>query len=841
MSRFSPRWIALSLLSGLALSGCQTSSTRPSAAQAAANAPSAAAGEAPIWTPVDEPRPLAPVVVMGGIDETIDIAGAVTGEITRVKVVSVDGADAITVSARKEGTKLDISAPRGTEQQGIARLRVTTADGMEHAIGLLVASQNRTTKLVIYKPEPGTKPKRVFVAGKFNGWSEAANPLKDDDGDGTWQAEVIVDPGEWPYKLVVDGSWILDPANPETMDDGGQRNSKMIVEGRRSSASAPLAINVLPANVPGVGRQGGFKVDLAPGARLAPGGVALFVNNLPLAPDDYTVGEESGVISLAVKGDAWGAQQFVTVRATDSTGRMGSALAPFEFSNSPRSPKDEVIYYVVLDRFRNGDPTNDAPVDDPDVAPLNNYAGGDIAGVRQAINEGYFDDLGVTTLWISPPYVQPNEAYKDSKPPYRKLTGYHGYWPTEMRNTEPRWGTMDEFKGMVADAHKHKMAVIIDFVSNHFHQSNPLVAQHPDWFSRLELADGSPNIRLYDLHPFDTWFDAFLPDIAYDRSSEATDYMADTAVWWLKETSADGFRHDAVKHVPLVFWETCTQRLSQEIAQPAHKRLYQVGETVSSRATISSFIGPKLLDGQFDFPLFWTMLDVFAWEKGTMKTMAKSMQDSIDQYPPGAIMSPFLGNHDYPRFMSCAEFDSKPGKKPEAEEDAFKNPAQVDDVNSYRKLQLAFGFLLTIPGAPMMYYGDEIGMTGSGRPDSRRMFLAKDQWNSHNNGTRDMVRDFIKARNGSVALRRGVYQSLYTDAETMVYARIAPEETVIVALQRYAKPGPKLAIPLPAAWGAPVSLEQLAINGDAEAGIAGGKAIEIVPRPFSEGVWKVKW
>ncbi len=832
LSRFS--CLTFLAISGLLLSSCATA---PSSARVHDPAQ-------PIWKPMSSPRVLSRVTLVNGGPDTLDIDGCVSGDIAHIEVLGVDGADGIRVAAKKEKPSLlEISSVPDLEQQGVVNLRVKTTDGKVHTVGFPVSNKSQPSKRITFKPEDGVTVKSVSIAGKFNGWSASANPLLDDDGDGVWEADVPMEPGTWPYKFVVDGNWILDPANPEILEDGGHQNSALVLKGEKSGALMPLSISMLPAQVPGVGNQGGFKVELEDGARLEPAGVQVFVNNVPLRSEEYRIDPGSGVISLNVSSVNWGTQQFVSVTATDTAGRSGSCVAPFDFASSPRTPKDEVIYYVVLDRFKNGDPSNDDPVDDPDVHPLNDYMGGDIAGVRQMIDSGYFDDLGVTTLWISPPYDQPDVAYADSKPPHRKLTGYHGYWPTDMRNVEPRWGTVEEFRGMVEDAHRHDMAVIIDFVSNHLHESNPMVTSHPDWFSTLELPDGTKNIRQYDAHPFTTWFDEFLPDIAFDQSAEATEYMTDTAVWWIEKTGADGFRHDAVKHVPNVFWEMCTRKLNEQISKPQNKRLYQVGETVSSRTTINNFIGPRLLDGQFDFPLFWTIEDAFGWERSDMNAVAKSLQATVDEYPTDAIMSPFLGNHDVPRFMGKAEYDNKPGDKRISEEEGFTNPAHVDDVLSYDKLKLAFSFLLTVPGAPMVYYGDEIGMTGSGRPDARRMFLLEDEWNKYNKSTYKTVKALLHARQESVALRRGAYQLLSVDSEHLVYARIAPEEVALVAIQRHPETDGTLRVPLPAAWGQPAVFEPLALDGLSKSDVkfnADG-TLEVATKPYTAGVWRLKW
>lgn len=133
---------------------------------------------------------------------------------------------------------------------------------------------------------------------------------------------------------------------------------------------------------------------------------------------------------------------------------------------------------------------------------------------------------------------------------------------------EEKFGDMDKLKRLIDVAHKKNIKVLLDFVSNHVHEQHPFYKNHPEWFGKLELPDGSLNLRLWDEQRLTTWFEPYLPSFDYEGSEEALEAMTDNAIWWLKTSGADGFRHDAVKHVPNKFWRRLTQKLRSRSKYP---------------------------------------------------------------------------------------------------------------------------------------------------------------------------------------------------------------------------------------------------------------------------------
>ena len=211
---------------------------------------------------------------------------------------------------------------------------------------------------------------------------------------------------------------------------------------------------------------------------------------------------------------------------------------------------------LMVDRFLDGNESNTVKIKTNELHDLANWHGGDLAGIIQKLEEGYFTDLGINSLWISPVNRQPDSAYVEWIEPHEKFSGYHGYWPIAAREIDPRFGTEDELKKVVELAHSQNLKVILDFVSNHVHEDHHYFKDHRDWFGSMTLPNGDLNIRNWSEETrLTSWFDDFIPSFDYPSAPEAIDQVVDDAIWWLETFDLDGFRQDAVKHVPHTFWK----------------------------------------------------------------------------------------------------------------------------------------------------------------------------------------------------------------------------------------------------------------------------------------------
>ena len=447
--------------------------------------------------------------------------------------------------------------------------------------------------------------------------------------------------------------------------------------------------------------------------------------------------------------------------------------------------RDAVLYFVFVDRFANGDPTNDAPVSG--VEPAANYQGGDFAGVLQKIDEGYFDTLGVNALWLSVPLDNADVAgVGDDGHSY---SAYHAYWPKDLAITETRFGTLGELVAVVDAAHAHGLKVIIDYAMNHVHVSSPVYQQHPDWFWPLDWGgkhcvcgadcswDGDEGKRC--------WFRDYLPDFDFTNPA-ARDFSVSNAIEWVTQTGVDGFRLDAVKHIETSWLTQLRARVSSEIESVSGEHFYMVGETFTGdRNTIASYVEPTtMLDGQFDFPMRNALVNQVLIRNGSMYDLDGLLASNVGFYGAG-VMSTFIGNHDVPRSIHFAQDqpiwnDAWAGGK----ERAWGNqPGLPGGLSAFERMATAFAVLYTLPGVPLVYYGDEIGLPGAGDPDNRRFM----QWSGLSAG-----QSFLKARLAKLAeiraahpaLRRGARSTVSVTQDTLAYRMIAGADEVWVLLNR---------------------------------------------------------
>ncbi|OGU73847.1 MAG: hypothetical protein A2V93_08465 [Ignavibacteria bacterium RBG_16_34_14] len=621
---------------------------------------------------------------------------------------------------------------------------------------------------------------RVFLFGNFNGWNRSELPMNDEDKDGTYTIEVPIDPGIYQYKFFVDGKEVIDSLNPEKVPNGlGDWNSVVEV---KSLNTGKAYLHILDYSYQITNTILTFYYESESKDNIEV--IALLDNEL--IPQNV-IGIKDKKIFVDLPSEKLKGNKTLRV-AVNENGRTSNLQTIMlkdgkPFGNSDSTWYDAIIYSIMIDRFSDGDSSNSIPVKHPELLKQANYYGGDLQGIINKLEEDYFNSLGVNTLWISPVADNTPNAYKEYPPPHRYYTGYHGYWPVHPTKIEEHFGDMNLIKKMIKIAHSKGTKVLLDFVSHHVHIEHPFWKEHPEWFGTLDLPDGRKNLRLWDEHRLTTWFEPYMPSFDFEGSKEALEVMTDNAVWWLKETGIDGFRHDAVKHVPNEFWRLLTKKIKKELEIPQKKIYYQIGETFGSYELISSYVNNGQLNAQFNFNLYDIATPVFTQENSSFENLDKEMQKTFDIYGVNHLMGNIIDSHDKVRFMAYADSDISQNN-PNADEIGWTNPPKVDHQSSYEKLKLCFAYLLTIPGLPVIYYGDEIGMTGAGDPDNRRMMRFGDSVSKEEQKVLDDVKNIINARNSHSALRYGDFQALLVDKECYAYLRSDFNERILVVLNK---------------------------------------------------------
>lgn len=332
---------------------------------------------------------------------------------------------------------------------------------------------------------------------------------------------------------------------------------------------------------------------------------------------------------------------------------------------------------------------------------------GDFNGITQKLD--YLKELGITAVWLMPIFPSPS---------------YHGYDVTDYYAVNPQYGTMDDFKNLVTEAHKRDIRVIIDLVINHTSDKNP-------WFKEAKKDKNSPYRAWYiwsdtDLGYEGPWgqrvwhsstngfyygiFEPFMPDLNYNNPA-VTEEMNMIVSFWLTDVDVDGFRLDAAKHLiedgSKQENTKATHLWFQNEFYPAYKAVNPEAMTVGELFgdglnTIATYIKNDQFDLAFNFQLANSF--IAASNTGKVGSLANTLTVS-DKAIPDHQYATFLTNHDQNRIMSQLSGD-------------------VD------KAKLAAFLLLTSPGTPFIYYGEEIGMEGKKPDENIRLPM---QWTANEN------------------------------------------------------------------------------------------------------------
>jgi glycosidase len=624
------------------------------------------------------------------------------------------------------------------------------------------------------------------VSGEFNGWTPV--DMVGPDEDGFHYADLgEIAPGEYAYKLVEDGSYEGNPpANVYTKWLDGSENRNL----RVGDCTVPL-LQTVSAHASSSGRLTAT-VQFASAEDETP----IDSSNLTVTVGDQlvtpTVDVGSGEIEIEVSGLTAG-KHSVKIWAWDESGRAAEnnpLWIPLWVEDEAWDWNDALIYFAFTDRFRNGD-WGSADAYDPihGLAECSNWNGGDFLGIIHALDEGYFQELGVNTIWITPVYENPEGSYIGLDG-HNWFSGYHGYWPTEPDGIEERlgdWGegyytpAEDRLAELIAKAHEQGIRVLFDLVLNHVHEDHVYVQEHPDWFGGGCIC-GDPGCD-WDERAIDCWFIDYLPDLDY-TNHDITMRVLDDTMALIRDYDVDAVRVDAAKHMNHVSMRSLRMRLQDEVERGGGAEIYTVGETFTSdRGTIMNYVADYELHGQFDFPLYYSIRSAFV-NGGSFSDLENSVQASASAYGD-AIMSPFLGNHDIERFSSAftgAGGDCWSGWTEDPMADGGSTVTQWDLINH---LSMAFAFTLTQPGAPLIYYGDEIGLHGWGDPDNRRMMSFDPYLSANQQELHDRVAAIGQARADHRALRRGDRVQLWVDDSFYAYARDnGGGEVAIVAMNK---------------------------------------------------------
>ncbi len=624
--------------------------------------------------------------------------------------------------------------------------------------------------MFVYRPD---KPVRsVSVAGAFNSWNRAASPMRLGPDGKTWSLSVDLAYGKQMYKFVVDGDhWVLDP-NAPSQDDGGNRNSVLMV--------VPADYSVPASARDGIIARSGLWHDQTPSGLNYDRGRLTFTLRArrgDLASVALQLGRRSLPMSLVSSGDLYSfyraeipwnrkSRLAYSFRLTDGTrratyGARGLGSGPFTLDPKSFRPFEvpswverSVIYQIFPDRFADGDRSNDPKgVMAWDAKPtFYNRFGGDAAGVLEHL--GYLKGLGVSAIYFNPVFKSPSN---------------HRYDAADYRQIDPEFGTNAEFGTLTQRARAMGMRTVMDFAFNHSAVTFPPfldirehgpASKYTNWY----FITGYPVEVKANPNYVGWWGSPYMPKL--NVMNPATNrYLLGTVDFWSRQASGfEGMRLDAANEVDDRFWKQL-----RPLAKSLDPDMWIVGEYWGDA---SHWLQGDMWDSTMNYRFRDAVLRFVADGSSTPSQFGSSLMGIYADYAPQVSrnLMNLLGSHDTARFLTLCK-----GSRDLAE--------------------LGAALQFTWVGAPSIYYGDELGMEGGPDPDCRRGM----RWDRANakNPVLGFYRRLIAIRNGSRALQSGDPELLLTDDKdhTFAFSRVLGDDEAVVAVNRSSR-SQSISIPL---------------------------------------------
>lgn len=444
-------------------------------------------------------------------------------------------------------------------------------------------------------------------------------------------------------------------------------------------------------------------------------------NAMPIEP-------ELQAVTISATTDTALGIKTLPITVTDQYGNKFSTTVDVEITDRVKENKKDfdwdeaVVYFMMTDRFFDGNESNNT-ASGADTYGKNNpglYHGGDFAGVTAKLD--YLQDLGVNTIWLTPIVENVKgvavtvEGSKDV--PYN--AAYHGYWASDFTKLNPTLGTTEEFKTMISEAHKRGMRIMVDIVVNHAGYGSESTSTFAGMLRDKSISEGD----------IKSWQDG-LPDFA----TENADVRAKLVEWqtsWMKDYGVDYFRVDTVKHVDSTTWAALKNSTTE--VNPSFK---MIGEYYGAGyASNGSTLGTGQMDADLDFDFNDQATSFVSGNISSVESFLSSRNTALNN---AYMTGQFLSSHDENGFKA-----------------ALMNGKGYTEDEATSAALVAATLQLTAKGIPVIYYGEEVGLSGL---------------NNYPYNTNRYDMDFSKATKDNVTYQH--YKNLLSirNAYTDVFAR----------------------------------------------------------------------
>lgn len=485
--------------------------------------------------------------------------------------------------------------------------------------------------------------------------------------------------------------------------------------------------------------------------------------------------------------------------------------------------QDDIIYFLMVDRFNNADPENDqgAPAGHIahgafDPTALRSFHGGDLQGVIAQLD--YLQALGISAIWMTP--IVLNQAHLP------RSKGYHGYWGIDFMQVDPHFGDGKVLQQLVHAAHQRGIKVFLDVVVNHtgdiIHYKErrdeyrplakppytPEVAEryrtvkNPAWLNDTSHYNNRGNSSFTG--ESSVYGDFFGLDDLDTRQPDVLQGMLDIFKYWIKTYRIDGFRVDTVKHVDIEFWQQFVPQITAFAHDEGIPNFILFGEVYSHKV---SEVADYTKRGQFasvlDFPLQAAAVEAFSQQGSTMVLGDILQQDDgyRDQDSDAQQLVTFLGNHDKGRFAMYLQ----------------QHQPKLTAEQRLKHVRLANAFLIFNRGVPAIYYGDEQGFVGDGGDADARQDMFPSKVPSYNDddliGTEKTTADnnfdpkhplyqaiaaFAAVYRQHPVLRRGQQVTRYQSqgVGAVAFAKLMPHESEYVLVFNTSKQAQTVEVPV---------------------------------------------
>ncbi|MGY4517441.1 alpha-amylase family glycosyl hydrolase [Lysobacter sp. HA18] len=465
-------------------------------------------------------------------------------------------------------------------------------------------------------------------------------------------------------------------------------------------------------------------------------------------------------------------------------------IAQRQFVGTAEPFASDAIYFLMTDRFVNGDPSNDhreqggkllhtfdRPTPGAPKGHSDNigYMGGDFKGVLD--NADYIRDMGFGAVWITPIVDQPDEAFTGGSPVKwggqwtdQGKTGYHGYWGDNFWVLDEHLPSKDlDFRGLTSGLKQHGLKTVLDIVCNHGSPAYTMPKDQPKYGKIYgphgELLADHQNLPPSKLdpknNPLHRWYNtsgglAQLSDLN-ENESAVLDYFVGAYSQWIDQ-GADAFRIDTIGWMPNSFWHAFSTRIRAK-----HPGFFMFGEAFDpDAATIAAHTLPRNADvSVLDFPLKDRLVEAFGRQHAGFERVAERLYLTDGPYANPYELMTFYDNHDMARL--------------DASDAGF-----IDADN----------FLFTARGIPVIYYGSEIGFErGAVEHTGNRNYFGQSRIDeAKRNPIHDALRRIAKVRTATPALQRGLQVNLEFKGDVASFYRVIEtsdvHQTALVLLNK---------------------------------------------------------